>query len=69
VTAATGTIVGCATKALQVAKRLVAEQHHLAPASSVSAVGTTTRNMSFATKAGGTVAAGTPLHFYLCAVV
>ncbi len=67
--AATGPVVGRAPKALQVAQRVVADEHHIAAATAVAAVGAATRYVRFAAEASRAVAAGACPHFDSCAIV
>jgi len=68
-TAATGSVMGGAPKALEVAQRVVADEHHVAAATAIAAVGATTRDVGFAAKTGRAVTAGTGSHFNSCAIV
>jgi hypothetical protein len=54
-------MVGLAREPLQVAQRVVAEQHHVPPAPPIAAVGSAARDVRFAAEARAAVAAGTGL--------
>jgi hypothetical protein len=44
--------MGGAPEALQVAQRVVADEHHVAAATAIAAIRATTRNVCFAAEAG-----------------
>jgi len=58
VTAAPGLEVGAAAEALEVAQRVVADEHDIAAAATVAAVGTALGHVGLAPEAEATVAAG-----------
>ena len=61
VAAAPGAVVGLAPEALQVAQRVVADEHDVAAAPAVAAVGAAARHVRFAAEAHAAVAAGAGL--------
>src|SRR6202035_3014567 len=57
----TGTVLSLAPKALQVAQRVLAEEHHRSSTPPVSPIGTTARDVRFTAEARAAVAAGARL--------
>ena len=69
VAAALGLEVGAAVELGQVAPRVVAHEHHVAPAAAVPAVGPALGHVGLAAERNGAVAAGAAAHEDLCPVV
>ncbi len=66
---ARGAMVGLAPEALQIAQRVGANQHHVAPTTPIAPIGAPARHVRLAAKARAAVAPGSGLDVDACAVV